>query len=195
MSAAARGALELVAPNTDTGEPWEDTRQATRWQPEQQYIGALMWLGAEAAQTLLELVPDTAIWDPVARWTHELIRAVSADGDTPNPVLILAAGRRRPPGDALHPDRAPSAEQVKHLSLFLFDAYSHAITPQTAADSYAREVLDEAYRRAFAGCGARMQDLAESGAGRESLTAAFTEMRDELADLWKRATATDRGRR
>ena len=67
------------------------------------------------------------------------------------------------------------------------DAYSQAVAPRDCAHRYAREVLDEAYRRAFRTGGQRMQDLAEAGADRDDLTTQFTAIRDELADLWKRA--------
>ena len=52
-----------------------------------------------------------------------------------------------------------------------------------AAGYYAREVLDEAYRRAFRDNGIRMQQLGESGADRELITDQFAAIRDELADL------------
>ena len=67
-------------------------------------IGALMWLTAEQARPILELVPDTAIWRPMTQWAYEMIRAVVADGRVPNPVLVLStAGQASPkPG---HPPR------------------------------------------------------------------------------------------
>ena len=58
-----------------------------------------------------------------------------------------------------------------------------------AAVTYAREVLNEAYRRAFRTNGIRMQQLAECGAERESITEQFGIIRDELADLWRRTEA------
>jgi len=46
---------------------------------------------------------------------------------------------------------------------------------------------DRAYRRAFRTNGIRMRQLAESGADRGELTAQFGAIRDELAELWRRA--------
>jgi len=145
-----------------------------------------MWLSAGTAQPLLDLVPDTAIWRPLSRWAYQLIRRVVQHGDTPSPPAVLAAGGRHAAGDALNPDQPPTATQQRELALYLFETYSHAISPAAAADTYARQVLDEAYRRAFDTCGTRMQQLAGSGADRDQLTAAFAAIRDELADLWRR---------
>ena len=54
-----------------------------------------------------------------------------------------------------------------------------------AADTYAREVHDEAYRRGFWEQGIRMQQLAEQGGERGGLTTEFGAIRDELVDLWR----------
>ena len=58
-----------------------------------------------------------------------------------------------------------------------------------AAESYAREVLDEAYRRAFRFHGIRMQQFADCGAERGDLAAEFIAIRDDLADRRRRAEA------
>ena len=58
-----------------------------------------------------------------------------------------------------------------------------------AVGDYAREVLDEAYRRGFRDNGIRMQQLGECGAERELITERFAALRDELADLSRRAEA------
>ena len=57
------------------------------------------------------------------------------------------------------------------------------ISPAAAAGDYAREVLDEAYRRTFRDNGIRMQQLAGCGAELELITERFAAIRDELADL------------
>ncbi|KMO69842.1 hypothetical protein [Mycolicibacterium chlorophenolicum] len=174
-----------VAPDID-GDDWRAETVIDQYSAEHQLIGSLMWLTAEAAQPLLDLVPDTAIWRPRTRWAHELIRRVVDEGNTPTPPAVLAAGRRHAPSDALEHAQAPTATQHHQLALYLFDAYSQAVAPAVAAATYAREVLDEAYRRAFETCGIRMQQLATCGAAREDLTAQFAAIRDELADLWRR---------
>jgi hypothetical protein len=47
------------------------------------------------------------------------------------------------------------------LALYLFDAYAQAIGPQAAIKSYAQEILDDAYRRAFDTCGIRTHGSTE----------------------------------
>ena len=54
-----------------------------------------MWLTADQARPILELVPDTAIWQPMRQWAYETIRALVADGRDPNPVVVLGAARQR----------------------------------------------------------------------------------------------------
>lgn len=203
MTAAhQRPALELV-PDPDlitgtaddhaiTGDDWRTTTVIDQYSPEHQLIGSLMWLPADAARPLLDLVPDTAIWRPQTRWALELIRRVVEEGKTPTPPTVLAAGTRHAANDALNPDQPPTAEQHRRLALYLFDAYSQAIAPEAAITSYARDVLEEAYRRAFDTCGIQMQQLASSGADREDLTTRFAAIRDELADLWRRTEAVTR---
>lgn len=192
-----RAALEIVpdpdetpvdATPADDGDEWRAQTVIDQYSPEHQLIGSLMWLSPSTAQPLLDLVPDSAIWRPQTRWAYELIRCVVDTGNTATPPAVLAAGRRHPASDALDPDQAPTAAQHRHLALYLFDAYSQAVAPTLAA-TYAREVLEEAYRRAFETCGSRMQQLASSGADREDLTAQFAAIRGELADLWRRTEA------
>lgn len=180
---------EVLATATPDVDDWRAEAIVDEYSAEHQLIGSLMWLTADAARPLLELVPDTAIWRPQSRWAYELIRRVVAAGDTPTPPTVLAAGRRHAAGDALDPTVAPTPTQHRHLARYLFDAYSQALAPTVAAQSYAREVLDEAYRRAFDTCGIRMQQLAAEGTDRDDLTAQFAAIRDELADLWRRADA------
>jgi replicative DNA helicase len=148
-----------------------------------------MWLTAERARPLVDLVPDNAIWRPQTRWVYELIRALVDAGTDPTPVSVLAAGRRQPARDALEPNEPPSAHKHKQLALYLFDAYSQAIAPTASIGSYARAVLEEAYRRAFDTFGIRMQQLAACGADRDDLTEQFAMIRDELAELWRRTEA------
>jgi hypothetical protein len=207
MTAAARRPLHVVAEpedpieapsiapaGVDVAEPetWEAQTVLNQWEPEHHLIGALMWMSAEQARPILELVPDTAIWRPTIRWAYELIRhLVDADTD-PTPVAVLALGRSRPARDAIAPDSRPTEHRQRHLALYLFDAYSQAISPAAAIATYARQVLDEAYRRAFDTCGIRMQQLAACGAELQitiDLTEQFTLIRDELAELWRRCEA------
>lgn len=184
MTASHRRHLELVDDaETETAD--------YHWDADDQFIGSLMWLDVEQAQRLLELVPAEAIWQPVARWAYELIRHVTDHGNDPDPdpVAILATGRHRNANDAMHPGMPPTGRQHKQLALYLAEAYSQAQVPQAAAHTYAREVLDADYRRAFDAFGIRMQELAASGADRADLTEQFGIIRDRLADLWRRCQA------
>lgn len=185
--------LTVVADNADDTADldveWRSQTVIDEYSPEHQFVGSLMWLTAAQARPLLELVPDNAIWRPQTRWVYELIRALVDAGTDPTPVTVLAAGRRRSGSDALEPDESPSAHQHKQLALYLFDTYSQALAPAASIRSYAREVLEEAYRRAFDTFGIRMQQLAACGADRDDLTEQFAMIRDELAELWRRTEA------
>lgn len=173
----------------DGEQQWRAQTVIDQYSAEHQFVGSLMWLTAEQARPLLDLVPDTAIWRPRTRWAYELIRRlVNADTD-PTPVSVLAASRGQSARNAIDPDSAPTGGQQRQLALYLFDAYAQAVAPTAAIGGYAREVLDEAYRRAFDTCGIRMQQLAACGADRCTLTEQFTAIRDELAELWRRAEA------
>ena len=169
-------------------EDWQAESVAQSWEPEHQLIGALMWLSAEQAKPILELVPDSAIWRPANLWAYEIIRSLVEQGRNPDPVVVLARARARTCSLAIDPAAPPSPSRHHRFALHLAAAYTQTVSPAAAA-SYAREVLDEAYRRAFRTNGIRMQQLSECGAERESITEQFAAIRDELADLWRRAEA------
>jgi hypothetical protein len=161
------------------------------YKPEHQFVGSLMWLTAQHAQPLLQRVPATALWHPRSRWAYELIRALVDAGTDPTPVSVLQAGRHNAPRDALDADTPPSPNQHKHLALYLFDAYAQAIAPTTAINTYAQDILDDAYRRAFDTYGLRMQQLAACpGATPDELADQFAAICNELTTLWRRAHAT-----
>lgn len=182
MSAARH--LELVPHSVARHGP---TAQPGECAAEDQFIGSLMWLDRHQVQSLLDLVPDTAIWQPIARWAYELIAAVTANGHDPTPVAVQQVGRHRRARGAIAADRPPTARQQQQFTQYLFEAYSQALEPDSAVLSYARELLDADYRRAFDSFGVRMRELAASGADRRDLTDQFAAMRDHLATLWRRA--------
>lgn len=198
-AAIQRPALHLVDDTHDTTSLASDTDNydechaetvLTQWNPENQLIGSLMWLTAAQARPLLQAVPGNAIWHPTARWVYEIITTLVDGGQDPNPVAIMAAARTQPYSQALQPDQHPTAPQIKTVALYVFDAYRHAMTPDVAAGTYARDVLEEAYRRGFTQAGLRMQQLGETNAEPEALTAQFIAIRNELAELRRRAEAT-----
>ena len=183
--------LQVVPEPDDNVAPadvvtWRGEIVAAQWEAEHQLVGALLWLPAVIARPTLEMVPDHAITDPLTRWAYELIRGVVDAGNDPTPPAVLAAARQQPARDALEPNRPPTAQPLHRIAMYLYDAYSQTICPEAAAATYAREVLDDAYRRAFVACGIRMQQLGEGGADRADLTKQFSLARDELADLWRR---------
>lgn len=199
MTAAfQRPALHLVpdaddtAPATDneTYDGWQAETVLTQWDPENQLIGSLMWLTTTQARPILQAVPATAIWRPTARWVYEIITTLVDNGQDPNPVAIMAAARTQPYSEALQPNQPPTATEIKRVALYVFDAYRHAMTPDVAAGTYARDVLEEAYRRGFTQAGLRMQQLGETNAEPEALTGQFIAIRNELAELRRRAEAT-----
>ena len=181
MSAARH--LELVSDPDDLASP----APVVSRHAEDQFIGSLMWLNRDDAQTLLFLVPATPIWQPIARWAYELITATVEAGHDPTPVAVKAAGCYLRAYDAIAADQPPTARQQKQLAHYLFETYSQAVGSEAAARDYAGEVLDDAYRRAFDTFGIRMQELAACGADRDDLTEQFTKIRDELAALWRLA--------
>ncbi|MBB3606440.1 replicative DNA helicase [Mycolicibacterium sp. BK556] len=157
-----------------------------QWEPEHQLLGALMHLSAARVTPLLALVPDHAIHHPMTRWAYELIRALVDSGRDPDPVAVLAAGSRQPARAALDPVGAPTPSQHHRLALYLADAYTHTLSPSSAT-SYARDVLDQAYRRSFRAHGMAMVCLADAGADRDTLTDHFVAAAEELADLSRRS--------
>lgn len=120
--------------------------------------------------------------------TYEIIRCVVDAGRDPDPVTVLAFGRERCAREALSAGQAPSPGQHHRLAVHLCELYTHTVSA-AVADNHARAVLDEAYRRAMGDYGVRLQQLADSGVARTELTDLFTAMREDLADLWRRAEA------
>jgi replicative DNA helicase len=178
--------LSLVEQNTEPASRAETVLR--QWDPESQLIGALMHLPRAQVAPILELVPDTAIWRPDNRWAYEIIRHLVDTGVDPDPVVVLHSARQRPPADTTHPGEPVSATRYHQFAVHLADLYTQAVTP-AAARQYARDVLEDAYRRAVELHGNRMAELAESGAAHRELTDCLTAMRAELADLWRRVRA------
>jgi replicative DNA helicase len=196
MTAAIRQTLHLV-PTGESDTLAESPEEADavlaesvvqQWQPEHQFIGALLYLAVDEVEPLLDLVPDDAICKPIARWAYELIRRLVDDGDKPDPISVLAAAKRHPARHALRPERPPTDKRLKELALYLVDAYTQNISAALAG-SLARQVLDDAYRRAFGNLGLRMQQLSDTDIDRTQLTEQFGLIREELADLWRRGEA------
>lgn len=178
-------------------EPFDMSAFPNMWIAEDQFIGALMGLKGPAARELVELVPTTAIDQPIARWAYELITTLVQAGGNPDPTLILAAARRQPPAseaDVIDELTVTTLRPniIRDLGNYLANTLTRVYNPFGARE-YAREVLDDAFRRASAAWGARLQQMAGAYADREELTTVITEgMRGELRDLWQRAERASR---
>jgi len=149
--------------NLDGCDDWRAQTVIKQWAPEHQLIGALMHLTALQAKPILETVPDTAIWRPITRWAYELIRSLVDAGCNPDPVLVLRRANTQSAADAAHPNQYVTPCRHHELAVYLADAYTQVVDPR-GAGRYAREVLEDAYRRAVHEHGTRMAQLAESGA-------------------------------
>ncbi|MDA2893373.1 helicase DnaB [Mycolicibacterium sp. BiH015] len=183
-------ALALVPGDAEPVTP-KAQRILDLWDPEAQLLGALLHLRAGDVAPILELVPAEAIWRPDHRWIYELIGHLVGTGADPDPVVVLNTARHRPPADAAHPGEPVTAGRHHRLAVHLADLYTRVIAP-SSAKQYAREVLDNAYRRAVAFHGTRMTQLADTDADRDTLTTYLSTMRAELADLWRRLDAVQR---
>jgi replicative DNA helicase len=158
-------------------------RIAKQWDPEAQLVGALMHLSAAEADPVLKLVTDSAIWQPDNRWAMEVIRHLVTRNADPDPVAVLHTARSRGPTDT---GAAPVSPRRHHrFAVHLADLYTQTVTPGLVRQ-YAREVLENAFRRAAGAHGARLAQLAENGAARDELAESVAAMRSELADLWRR---------
>jgi replicative DNA helicase len=175
-------------------DEWRAESIIRQWSPEHQLIGALMYLSADSARPILELVPDTAVWRPITRRAIAVIRALVAEGRDPDPVAVLHIADNQPTEEFISqppdndwglPDRGSRHHQ---FALYLADAYRQVVDPHHAY-AYAGEVLADAYRRTFRFHGIRMQQLGESNASRGDLAHYLFAMQDELADLKRRAEA------
>jgi hypothetical protein len=186
--------IKRVEDTWDPAEPNAETI-AQRWDPESQFIGALMWLTADRARPILELVRDSDIERPLNRWAVELIRSLVDADQNPYPVLVVRAAMKQAPADYAAPYETREWNPGGHggryhqLTLHLAAAYDHVVGYDAGVLSYAREVLDDSYRRAIRFHGTRMQQMAETMADREDLTDYVTQlMRGDLRDIWIRTT-------
>ena len=131
------GGTDTLAETPEEADAYLADAVVTQWQPEHQFIGALLYLSAEDAATLLHLVPDSAIAKPMARWAYELIRRLVDEGDKPDPVSVLAAGKRHSAHQALCPDQPPTAKRHHQLALYLVDAWLPAAGVSSASSTAA----------------------------------------------------------
>jgi hypothetical protein len=103
-------------------------------------------------------------------------------------VSVLSTARQQCWSRASQCGPAPTRHHHQ-LAIYLAAAYTNVLCPAAAAGDYARQVPDDAYRRAFRDNGIRMRQLGECGAERDDLTEQFATIRADLADLWRRFEA------
>jgi YD repeat-containing protein len=188
MTEPSRRPLALVAGSGDVtaSSNQRGERIAQQWNPEAQLVGALMYLSAANAAPIVQWVPDTAIWLPDNRWAMDIIRLLVAHNVDPDPVTVLHTARSHGPAES---GPAPVSPRRHHkFAMHLADLYTQTVG-FVHARQYAREVLEEAFRRAVGAHGARLAELAEKGAPRDELAHGVAAMRTELAELWRRAEA------
>lgn len=179
--------LALVAqPDAVTDRSGRGADILRQWDPEFQFVGSLMHLSASTAKPFLGLVPDDAIWMPENRWVIVIIRDLVAQDVDPDPVTVLHIARRRGPCDMGTARVSPRRHH--RFAIHLADLYTQAVAP-VHIPQYAREVLEDAFRRAVGIHGARLADLADRGTDRIELAHHLSTMRAELAELWRRAEA------
>jgi hypothetical protein len=151
--AAPTGNVVPIKRVEDTWDPAEPNAEtiAQRWDPESQFIGALMWLTADRARPILELVRDSDIERPLNRWAVELIRSLVDADQNPYPVLVVRAAMKQAPADYAAPYETREWNPGGHggryhqLTLHLAAAYDHVVGYDAGVLSYAREVLDDSY--------------------------------------------------
>jgi replicative DNA helicase len=114
--------------------------------------------------------------------TCELIRGLVEAGREPDPVLVLRRASSQSASDTLHPRQPATPRYYHNLALYLAAAYAQVVDPHNAR-SYAREVLEDAYRRALQEHGIRMAQLAESGAEIAAIRAQASEL-IRLIEQW-----------
>jgi hypothetical protein len=141
-----------------------------QWDPERQFVGALLWQDVATAASLLAVVPDDAIIDPLTRWVYELIRSLTEVGRRPDPAAILYRAQSQPAARALRPGEPPSAREYHRLATHLAALYTQVHDPSAAAD-YARDILDAAYRQAVRTAARQLQYLSDTCADGADLAA------------------------
>jgi hypothetical protein len=121
--------------------------------------------------------------------TCELIRGLVDAGRDPDPVLVLHRASSQSASDALHPNQPVTPRGHHELAVYLANAYTRVIDPHSAR-GYAREVLDDAYRRAVREHGIRMAQLAECGAETAVVCEEVSKL-TRLVEQWNSGFPTD----
>ena len=151
----------IADPTAEEPESWQQAQTVlNQWAPEHQLIGALIRLTADQARPILSSSPTPRSGSRCDSGHTSSSVPWSPTAATPTP---LSSWPRPASGDGAwastpEPSR-PRPYRLTGSPYYLAAAYTQVLSPQAAAGDYAREVLDEAYRRAFRNNGIRMQQL------------------------------------
>lgn len=170
----------------NTSTPDLAVLDGAQWDAEYGFLGVLLGQSVSVASTFTEIVPDTAITDPMNRWVYELQLDLVADGRDPHPVALLHRARTTPARRALRPDAPPTERDLARLGIRLASLFGDA-PPGDALARAAHAVLEGAYQAAYRAAVMRMHDLVETRTDPEELRAALSGACTTLVDLRHRA--------
>lgn len=193
ITAAANSTIDDWNPGQNLPDDVVVETAAAQWSAEIQLLGALMYLPVTEVQAILGYVHDGDIYRPQIRHAIEIIRALAAAGQKPEPTLIVRTAQKQPPAADTLPGIGREwkitgqGSRYHSFVLLIANAYTNEIGNGTTAWYHAAEVLDDSYRRAFLEHGIRMQQMAEAMADVEDLTDYATGyFRGNLRDIWTR---------
>lgn len=193
ITAAATSAIDNWNPGQDLPDEVLVETAAEQWSGEIQLLGTLMYLPVAEVRAILEYVRDNDIYRPQIRHAIEIIRALVAAGQKPEPTIIVRTAQKQPPANHAFPgmtrewNLGGQGSRYHSFVLLIANAYTNEIGNGTTAWFHAAEVLDDSYRRAFLEHGIRMQQMAEAMADVEDLTDYATGyFRGNLRDIWTR---------
>ncbi|MGN2642319.1 hypothetical protein ACTD5D_40350 [Nocardia takedensis] len=159
--------------------------------PENILVGALMYQPADVVARVLDIVVDDDMAAAMPRAVLRTIRALVARGLDPDPMTVAAA-LRNPAASAEIPDTEPFPARHERLTLFVADAYHHALA--ISIRSAARQVVNDRYLRGFAEHGMRILQMAEAHAENEDLEAETLAHIRRQHDIRQRLDAIIEGR-
>lgn len=161
------------------------TDEQDRLHPETVLVGVLMYQPADHVTRLLQYVRDDDVEKLLPQTVLTVIRALASRGIDPDPMAV-AAYLRDPTSVEVGPveiDDFPNRQQ--RLVRYIVNAATDSVGI-TGPRSAARQVVEDAYRRAFAEIGTRIAQMAEAFADPEVLEETWRAGRDRLAAMWQR---------
>ncbi|WP_280412728.1 hypothetical protein [Nocardia asiatica] len=138
-----------------------------RFDPENNLIGALMYHPADKLAPLLAYVDDDDIEKVLPRAALSIIRQLVRRGIDPDPMTVAAALRdpQHAPTGPFDPDQIPG--RYERLLRYIHTVYANGLN--TGPRSAARQVVEDAYRRAFRDTGTGLAQRADAYADIQDL--------------------------